>query len=130
MTQLKTAAVAVLAFVGGAVFTAFALPRWAALQATQPQATVDQAEEKSYACWLNQVKQSCTVTPVGSGGSFRISFSAGDKPFFVFTPAGPPTTDNRPMRDDQGRLWLYSGNRSFTLTEQGGFKNVIAVSAN
>jgi hypothetical protein len=31
------------------------------------------------------------------------------------------------MRDAQGRMWLYSGNRSFTLTEQGGFKNVISV---
>jgi hypothetical protein len=131
MNRLTIAVVAAVSFVsgavGGAVLTTIALPRWAALQTSQPQAAVDQAEAKAYPCSLNQVKQSCTITPVGNGGAIRISLSAGDKPFFVFTPAGPPTTDNRPMRDDQGRLWLYSGNRSFTLTEQGGFKNVISV---
>ena len=131
MNRLSIAAVAAVSFVsgavGGAVLTTIALPRWAALQASQPQAVVDQAEDKSYPCWLNGLKQRCTVTPMGSGGAFRVSFSAGDQPFFVFTPVGPPTTDDRPMRDAQGRMWLYSGNRSFTLTEQGGFKNVISV---
>jgi len=133
MNRLKIAAVAAVAFVsgavGGAVVTTIALPRWAAIQTTQPLATVNQVESKTYTCWLNQRQQRCTITPVGSDGAFRIGFSAGDKPFFVFTPAGPPTTDNRPMRDDQGRLWLYSGHHSFTLTEQGGFSNVISVSS-
>jgi hypothetical protein len=82
--------------------TIYALPRWAALQATQPQTTVDQPVIKPLTCWLNQRKQTCLITPVGSGGAFKISFSAGDQPFFVFTPEGPPTTNNRPMRDAQG----------------------------
>lgn len=129
MKPLPTAALGLACFVGGVVVTIWALPRWAALQATQPQTTVDQPVIKPFTCWLNQRKQTCVITPVGNGGAFKISFSAGDKPFFVFTPEGPPTTDNRPMRDDQGRRWLFSGNRSFTLTEQGGFKNVISVAS-
>jgi hypothetical protein len=127
MNRLSLAAVAAVSLLSGAVLATIALPRWAALQASQSQAVVNQKDTNSYPCWLNGLKQSCTVTPVGSSGAFRVSFSAGDQPFFVFTPAGPPTTDNRPMRDAQGRLWLYTGNRSFTLTEQGGFKNVISV---
>jgi hypothetical protein len=48
---------------------------------------------------------------------------------FRFVPAGPPTTDKRRMRDEQGRLWLMSGNRSFELVEQGGDGNKISVSS-
>jgi hypothetical protein len=130
MKPLATVAIARVSFAGGVALTIYALPRWAALQATQPQTTVDQPVIKPLTCWLNQRKQTCLITPVGSGGAFKISFSAGDQPFFVFTPEGPPTTNNRPMRDAQGRQWLFSGNRSFTLTEQGGFKNVISVASN
>jgi hypothetical protein len=129
MKHLSTIGIALASFASGVVLTVLVLPRWAALQATQPQAAVEQTQSKPLTCWLNQRKQTCLITPVGSGGAFKISFSAGDKPFFVFTPEGPPTTDNRPMRDDQGRRWLFSGNRSFTLTEQGGFKNVISVAS-
>ena len=64
--------------------------------------------------------------PWGKGG-FEISFSGSA--IFRFVPAGPPTTDRRPMRDEQGRLWLMSGHHSFTLEEQGGFKNRISVSS-
>jgi hypothetical protein len=129
MKPLGTVAVALASFAGGVVVTIWALPRWAALQVTEPQTTVNQPVIKPLTCWLNQRKQTCVITPVGSEGAFKISFSAGDKPFFVFTPEGPPTTDNRPMRDDQGRRWLFSGNSSFTLSEQGGFKNVISVAS-
>ena len=129
MKPLATVGVALASFAGGVLLTVLVLPRWAALQAIQPQTTVDQPVMKALTCWLNQRKQTCVITPVGSGGVFKISFSAGDKPFFVFTPEGPPTTDNRPMRDDQGRRWLFSGNSSFTLSEQGGFKNVISVAS-
>jgi hypothetical protein len=129
MKPLATAAFGLACFVGGVVVTIWALPRWAALQATQPQATAAQTQGKSTTCWLNQLKQICVITPVGTKGAFQISFSAGDQPFFVFTPEGPPTTDNRPMRDAQGRRWLFNGNSSFILTEQGGFKNVITVAS-
>ena len=77
-------------------------------------------------CWMNTSHQSCVITPWGKGG-FEISFSGSA--IFRFVPAGPPTTDRRPMRDEQGRLWLMSGHHSFTLEEQGGFKNRISVSS-
>ncbi len=54
------------------------------------------------------------IRPRGPGG-FEISFSGSAS--FRFVPAGPPTTDNRPMRDEQGRLWLMSGHRRFELIE-------------
>ena len=77
-------------------------------------------------CWLNESKQTCQVRPWGRGG-FEIRFSGSA--IYRFEPAGPPTTDNRPMRDGQGRLWLMSGHHSFTLSEQGGDGNRIAVSS-
>ena len=77
-------------------------------------------------CWMNNSHQSCVITPWGKGG-FEISFSGSA--IFRFVPAGPPTTDRRPMRDEQGRLWLMSGHHSFILEEQGGFKNRISVSS-
>ena len=79
-------------------------------------------------CWMNKVKQVCTMSPAPHGG-FQMEFSAGDGPIFVFTPIGAPTTLTRPMRDAQGRRWLMTGNRSFTLKEVGGDHNVIVVSA-
>ncbi|WP_094555151.1 hypothetical protein [Synechococcus sp. 1G10] len=79
-------------------------------------------------CWMNKVKQSCTIRPAPDDG-FQMEFSAGDRPIFVFTPAGPATTLNRKMKDAQGRSWLMTGNRSFTLKEVGGYANVIEVSA-
>ena len=135
MKPLITVVLTIASLAGGGVLTVLALPRWEAAQANQPrpaidQPAVDQSAGKAYPCWLNQLKQTCVISPVGHKGAFQISFSAGDKPFFVFTPAGPPTTNNRPMRDAQGRSWLFSGNRSFTLKEQGGFNNVIRVSSN
>jgi hypothetical protein len=33
----------------------------------------------------------------------------GGSAIFRFVPAGPPTTDGRPMRNERGRLWLMSG---------------------
>jgi hypothetical protein len=33
------------------------------------------------------------------------------------------------MRDEQGRIWLMSGHHSFTLEEQGGFRNRISVAS-
>ena len=77
-------------------------------------------------CWMNNSHQSCVITPWGKGG-FEIRFSGSA--IFRFVPAGPPTTDRRPMRDEQGRLWLMSGHHSVTLEEQGGFKNRISVSS-
>ncbi|KMM16814.1 hypothetical protein [Synechococcus sp. GFB01] len=77
-------------------------------------------------CWLNSSKQTCTIQPWRNGG-FEISFSAGA--IVRFVPAGPPTTDRRPMRDEQGRLWLMSGHHSFELVEQGGDRNTISVSS-
>ncbi|MEA5443223.1 hypothetical protein [Cyanobium gracile] len=76
-------------------------------------------------CWMNDSKQTCQVKPWGNGG-FEISFSGSA--IYRFVPAGPPTTDNRRMRDEQGRIWLMSGHHSFTLSEQNGDGNRIAVS--
>ena len=77
-------------------------------------------------CWMNDSKQTCTIQPWRKGG-FEISFSAGA--IYRFVPAGPPTTDRRPMRDEQGRPWLMSGHHSFELVEQGGDGNRISVSS-
>jgi hypothetical protein len=78
-------------------------------------------------CWMNTSKQTCTIQPWGKEG-FEITFSGSA--IFRFTPAGPPTTDRRPMRDEQGRLWLMSGHHSFTLEEQGPNRNRIEVMSN
>ncbi|MEB3244105.1 MAG: hypothetical protein VKO44_10775 [Cyanobacteriota bacterium] len=75
-------------------------------------------------CWMNSSRQTCTVKPWGKDG-FEITFSGSA--IFRFTPAGPPTTDRRPMRDEQGRTWLMSGHHSFTLEEQGPNRNRIMV---
>jgi hypothetical protein len=77
-------------------------------------------------CWINGNKQTCTITPWGKDG-MEIDFSGGA--LFRFAPASPATTDKRRMRDEQGRIWLMSGNRSFELVEQGGFGNKISVSS-
>lgn len=79
-------------------------------------------------CSINKVKQTCTIKPAPKDG-FQMEFSAGDGPIFVFTPAGPPTTLNRKMKDAQGRTWLMTGNRSFSLKEVGGDHNVIEVAS-
>lgn len=84
------------------------------------------AEPSTVRCRMNSFKTTCTISPAPGGGC-KIEFHGGDQPFFVFTPAGPPTTLNRPMKDAQGRIWLMSGNRSFMLKEKGGFGNVIEV---
>lgn len=81
--------------------------------------------EQTVDCWVNGNKQTCTITPWGKDG-MEIVFSGGA--LFRFVPAGPATTVKRRMRDEQGRFWLMSGNRSFELVEQGGFGNKIAVS--
>lgn len=84
------------------------------------------AAQQSVDCWMNSNKQTCTVSAWGSEGlEIRFSGSA----IFRFVPAGPPTTDNRRMRDEQGRLWLMSGHHSFELVEQGGDNNKISVSS-
>ena len=80
------------------------------------------------ACRLNQHKDTCVITPA-PGDGLRIQFKGGDQAFFVFTPAGPPTTLNRKMKDAQGRLWLMTGHHSFTLREVGGFRNEIEVTS-
>jgi hypothetical protein len=97
----------------------------AVVVATQPALA---APASKVTCWMNKVKQTCTISAAPKDG-FKMEFSAGDGPIFVFTPAGPPTTLNRPMKDAQGRRWLMTGNRSFTLHEVGGDHNVIEVSA-
>jgi hypothetical protein len=78
-------------------------------------------------CWMNTSQQTCTVKPWGKKDGFEITFSGSA--IFRFTPAGPPTTDRRPMRDEQGRLWLMSGHHSFTLEEQGPNRNTIRVAS-
>lgn len=75
---------------------------------------------------MNESQQNCVITPWGKGG-FEISFSGSA--IFRFVPTGPPTTDRRRMRDEQGRIWLMSGHHSFTLEEQGGFHNRISVAS-
>jgi len=78
-------------------------------------------------CRLNDTKQTCVITTAEGSEVMRIDFSAGDRPFWVFTPTGAPTTDRRPYRDAQGRTWLFSGHHSFQLVEQGPDRNVISV---
>ena len=78
-------------------------------------------------CRLNDTKQTCVITTAEGSEVMRIDFSAGDRPFWVFTPTGAPTTDRRPYRDAQGRTWLFSGHHSFELVEQGPDRNVISV---
>ena len=57
----------------------------------------------------------------------EINFSAGAIDRFV--PAGPPTTDQRLMRDERGNKWLMSGHHSFELEARGGYRNRISVSS-
>jgi hypothetical protein len=80
-------------------------------------------------CWLNDRRQTCVITVAEDSQVMRIDFSAGDRPFWVFTPTGGPTTDRRPYRDVQGRTWLFSGHHSFELVEQGPDRNVIRVAS-
>ena len=82
--------------------------------------------EQSLDCSLNERKQTCVVEPWKNGG-LEIRFSGGA--IYRFIPAGTPTTDKRRMRDEQGRIWLMSGHHSFTLSEQNGDSNLIAVSS-
>lgn len=77
-------------------------------------------------CWMNTSQQTCTIKPWGQGG-FEISFSGSA--IYRFVPAGPPTTDRRRMRDEQGQIWLMSGHHSFTMDEQSPFRNRITVSS-
>jgi hypothetical protein len=100
-----------------AAATAAAYPSVLSLEARAQQA-VD--------CWLNERKQTCVVAHWRNNG-LEITFSAGA--IFRFVPAGTPTTDNRRMRDEQGRLWLMSGHHSFTLREENGDGNLIVVSS-
>jgi len=93
----------------------------AALTLTRPATAA-----ASYNCWMNKSQQTCTTKPWGKDG-FEITFSGGA--IVRFVPAGPPTTDNRRMRDSQGRLWLMSGHHSFEIVEQGGDGNRISVSS-
>ncbi|MEB3361757.1 MAG: hypothetical protein VKI42_06485 [Synechococcaceae cyanobacterium] len=78
------------------------------------------------ACQLNTQRGSCLVTPTTNGG-LRLQVKGGPPTLFVFTPAGPPTTLNRVMRDAKGQLWLMTGHRSFTLRQVGGRGDVIRV---
>jgi hypothetical protein len=80
------------------------------------------------ACQLNKQRGSCLITPAGKEG-LRIQFKGGTASLFVFTPAGPPTTLNRAMRDAKGRFWLMTGHHSFTLRQVGGNGDVIQVTA-
>ena len=80
------------------------------------------------ACQLNKQRGSCVITPIAKEG-LRIQFKGGAQALFVFTPAGPPTTLNRAMRDGKGRIWLMTGHHSFTLRQVGGQGDVIQVTA-
>jgi hypothetical protein len=82
--------------------------------------------QQSVDCWLNDKKQTCTVQPWRKGG-MEISFSGGA--IYRFVPAGPPTTDQRVMRDESGHTWLMSGHHSFELEEQRGYRTRISVSS-
>ena len=79
-------------------------------------------------CRINQQRHTCVISAAPRDG-LRIQFKGGDQPFFVFTPAGPPTTLNRRMKDAQGRVWLMTGHHSFSLREVGGGRNVIEVTS-
>ena len=79
------------------------------------------------ACQLNTHRGSCLVSPTHNGG-LRLQFQGGPPTLFVFTPAGPPTTLNRVVRDAQGQVWLMTGHHSFTLRQVGGRGQVIRVS--
>ena len=89
---------------------------------------VSAAEATTVKCRMNTHTDTCLITPAPHDG-FRIQFQGGDQAIFVFTPAGPPTTLNRRMKDAQGRTWLMTGHHSFSLREVGGFNNVIEVTA-
>ncbi|MFZ4566231.1 MAG: hypothetical protein ACOYMY_07185 [Prochlorococcaceae cyanobacterium] len=80
-------------------------------------------------CSLNGRAQTCVITVVDGSEAMRIDLSAGDRPFWVFTPTGAPTTDRRPYRDAQGRTWLYTGHHSFELVQQGPDRNVLRVTS-
>lgn len=82
---------------------------------------------KQVACQLNTRRGSCRVTPTTNGG-MRLQFKGGPPALFLFTPAGPPTTLNRVMRDAKGQVWLMTGHHSFTLRQVGGRGDVIRVS--
>ena len=71
------------------------------------------AADPSVDCWMNSSQQACMTRPWGQGG-FETTFSRGA--IVRFVPAGPPTTDRRPMRDEQGRPLLMSGQPTVTLS--------------
>ena len=109
MFQRRVGAIA--AFVAGLIT--------GAIQATPARSA------KSLNCWMNDSRQTCQVKPWGKGG-FEIRFS--DSALYRFVRAGPPSTDNRRMWDQRGRLGLMSGHHNFTLSEQKGDGNRIVVS--
>ena len=100
-------------------------PKPSAIAPTSPPTS---SASSTVACRLNKHKDTCVITPAPKDG-LRIQFKGGDQAFFVFTPAGPPTTLNRKMKDAQGRVWLMNGHHSFTLREVGGFRNEIEVTS-
>lgn len=73
----------------------------------------------------------CRIGPLqGVKDGFFIRFDGTYDAYwgnFRPAPGSQPTTDRRPMVDDQGNRYLMSGHHSFVLEEVGGFGNVIEV---
>lgn len=73
----------------------------------------------------------CRIGPLkGVKDGFFIRFDGTYDAYwgnFRPAPGSQPTTDRRPMVDDQGTRYLMSGHHSFTLEEVGGYGNVIEV---
>jgi hypothetical protein len=58
-------------------------------------------------CWLNERKQTCVITVVARSQVMRIDFSAGDRPFWVFTPTGKGKWHYLYMVMDAGAVELW-----------------------
>ncbi len=121
-----TIAFATRLFAAGLVLSHAISPAMAAAPA--PASGAGAKPPSRVACQLNKQRGSCLITPTAKDG-LRIQFKGGGQAVFVFTPAGPPTTLNRALRDAKGRVWLMTGHHSFTLRQVGGQGDVIQVSA-
>lgn len=83
-------------------------------------------------CSMNQgLWRPCQVLPLqGVKDGFEVRFAGTyDAPTFRFrpSPGSPAPTNSRRMLDGQGNPWRLRGHHSFSLREEGGFRNRLDV---
>lgn len=83
-------------------------------------------------CSMNRgLWRRCTISPLpGVRDGFEVRFAGRyDAPLFRFRPApgSQPTTHGRLMLDGSGQRWRFRGHHSFSLSEEGGYRNRLDV---